>query len=72
MTNTAAAAHAGAVTPDELQALIEAARAVEMTDADREAQRRSFVYGNTKIENDQITRKLVDRAAESVAQQTRR
>jgi hypothetical protein len=46
-----------------LEDLVEACRAVEMTEADREAQRRSFAYGNTKIENDLITRQIVDRAA---------
>lgn len=35
-----------------------------MTAADREAQRRSFAYGNTKTENDRITKAMVDRAAE--------
>lgn len=31
---------------------------------EREAQRRSFVYGNTKIDNDNITHAMVDKAAE--------
>ena len=38
-----------------------------MTEAQREAQRRSFVYGNTKIENDRITRELVDEQADLLA-----
>jgi hypothetical protein len=46
-----------------LEDLVEEGRKVQMTDQDREAQRRSFVYGNTKIENDAITRKTVDDAA---------
>ena len=37
-----------------------------MTEQDREAQRRSFVYGNTKIENDLITRQTVDEAAQQL------
>jgi hypothetical protein len=49
-----------------LEDLVEACRAVEMTEADREAQRRSFAYGNTKIENDLITREIIDRAAEQL------
>ena len=36
----------------KLEDLVEACRAVEMTEKDREAQRRSFAYGNTKTEND--------------------
>jgi hypothetical protein len=34
--------------------------------ADREAQRRSFAYGNTSIENPRITRELIDREAEKL------
>tara|TARA_R110002096_G_scaffold13334_3_gene47339 strand:- start:1417 stop:1611 length:195 start_codon:yes stop_codon:yes gene_type:complete len=50
-----------------LDRLIELARSIEMTESQREAQRRSFVYGNTKIENDRITRELVDEQAERLA-----
>ncbi len=45
--------------PDYLQKLIDAARQLPITPDDREAQRRSFAYGNTKIENDRITREMV-------------
>ncbi len=45
---------------DHLQALIEAARSRFISDDERQAQRRSFAYGNTKIENDRITREMVD------------
>ncbi len=45
--------------PNELEKLVERARKIEMSsDAERE-QRQSFVYGNTHIENDRITRELV-------------
>jgi hypothetical protein len=46
-----------------LEELIEAGRKVRMTEQDQEAQRRSFVYGNTKIENELISRETVDEAA---------
>lgn len=46
-----------------LQDLIERARSVEMTPDQKESQRRSFAFGNTRIENEQITRETVDRAA---------
>ena len=49
---------------EELQKLLEKARRVQMTPEQAEEQRRSFAYGNTKIENDSITRDTVDRAAE--------
>lgn len=48
----------------ELQTLLDKARRVEMTAEEAEEQRRSFAYGNTKIENDSITRDTVNRAAE--------
>ena len=48
---------------NELKALIEKAKAVEMTPSQKESQRRSFAYGNTKIENDRITREMIDQAA---------
>jgi hypothetical protein len=45
---------------DHLQELLEAARKRPFTAEEREAQRRSFAYGNAKIENDHITREMVD------------
>jgi hypothetical protein len=35
-----------------------------MTPQQKEEQRRSFAFGNTAIENDRITRELVDSEAE--------
>lgn len=49
----------------KLASLIERARSVRMTSAQREEQRRSFAYGNTKIENDRITRKMVEEVADA-------
>ncbi len=47
---------------EELEQLIEAARMRPVSEAEREAQRRSFAYGNAKIENDRITWEMVDDA----------
>ncbi len=52
-----------------LEDLVEAGRKVQMTDQDKEAQRRSFVYGNTKIENEMITRETVDEAARELSRE---
>lgn len=52
---------------DDLQKLLEAAKAANPTPEHRELQRRSFVYGNTHFENELITREMVDREAESLA-----
>lgn len=49
---------------EALQKLIEAAKNREISDEEREQQRRSFAYGNTKIENSLITREMIDEEAE--------
>lgn len=51
---------------DQLQRLIDVSRGREMSDAEKEAQRRSFAYGNAHIENVRVTRAMVDRAAEKI------
>ena len=51
-----------------LSRLVELARRVQMTDEQREEQRRSFAYGNTSLENDDITREMIDRQAEALRQ----
>jgi hypothetical protein len=50
----------------ELQELVERARRIEMTPDQVTAQRQSFAYGNTHIENDRITRQMVVEADEKV------
>lgn len=52
-----------------LEALIAKARTVTMTEAQLREQRLSFVYGNTHIENDRITREIVAEADEIVARE---
>jgi len=47
-----------------LQKLIDASRGKMMSDAEKEAQRRSFAYGNAHIENERVTRQMVDEAAD--------
>lgn len=54
------------VMSDNLQQLIDAARHRPFSEDEREAQRRSFAYGNTKIENDLITREMIDEADERI------
>jgi hypothetical protein len=53
----------GAAMPT-LDELIRWARGYEMTPAEREAQRRSFAYGNCAIENPLVTRQMVDEVAD--------
>lgn len=52
----------------ELKGLLEAAQRVSMSENEKEAQRRSFAYGSAKIENEDVTREMVDRAAERLRQ----
>ena len=49
---------------EALQKLIDAARNREVSPEEREQQRRSFAYGNTKIENSLITREMIDEEPE--------
>jgi hypothetical protein len=51
---------------EDLQRLLAMAKKVEFTERDREEQRRSFAYGNTKIENPKITRALINQEADSL------
>ena len=56
----------------DLETLVERARKVEMTPTELREQRQSFVYGNTHIENDAITREIVAEADRKVESQARR
>ncbi len=49
-----------------LSRLVELAKGVHMTDEQRNEQRNSFVYGNTKIENGSVTRELVEEISRRV------
>jgi hypothetical protein len=55
--------------PEELKKLVDLAKSVEPTGAQKEQQRRSFAYGNTRIENPLITRELIDEQAELIDEQ---
>jgi hypothetical protein len=55
---------------DYLRELLEAARHLPFSDDEREAQRRSFAYGNTHIENERVTREMVDEQAEALKQES--
>lgn len=50
----------------ELKKLTDLAKSVQVSGSEQEQQRRSFAYGNTKIENELITRALVDEQAEQL------
>jgi hypothetical protein len=52
----------------ELDELVERARKIQMTPEQVAAQRQSFAYGNTHIENDRITREMVAEADRKIEQ----
>jgi hypothetical protein len=51
---------------DELQQLIDSVKDRPFSEAEREAQRRSFAYGNAKIENDLVTWEMIVEADEEI------
>jgi len=53
----------------ELSSLIAAARLRPFPEEEREAQRRSFAYGNAKIENDRVTWEMIVEADEEIKKQ---
>ena len=50
-----------------LDQLIEQARLQQQSEAAREAQKRSFAYGTAKIENEDITRQMIEEEADRFA-----
>jgi hypothetical protein len=50
----------------DLQFLIDEAKKHKITEEERDAQIRSFTYGNTHLENPSITRADVDKAVDSL------
>jgi hypothetical protein len=54
------------VEMSRLDELLEETRKLIPSDEEKEEQRRSFAYGNTKIENTRITRETVDKEAEKL------
>lgn len=54
---------------DSLSRLVEMAKSVKMTGEQRDEQRRSFVFGNTGIENKNITEEMVNDRARIVKPQ---
>lgn len=54
---------------EALEDLIAKAQKLQMTEGQLKEQRISFVYGNTHIENEQITRAMVVEADEKVSKE---
>ena len=52
---------------ERLKELLARTRNTKMSPEQRESQRQSFAYGNTKFENDQITRDTVEQASKNLS-----
>ena len=57
------------MTSMEFAKLLERAKGIRMSSGDREQQRRSFAYGNANIENEAVTRDVIDEVAERLARE---
>lgn len=57
------------MTKAEMGLLLEKAKRVTMSAAEREQQRRSFAYGNANIENAAVTKAVIDEVAERMVQE---
>jgi uncharacterized lipoprotein YajG len=57
------------VTNTEITILIEKAKGITMSPGEREAQRRSFAYGNANIENDAVTKDVIEEVANRMIQE---
>jgi hypothetical protein len=56
------------MTGHDVDTLLQQAKETAVSESEREAQRRSFVFGNTKIEFDALTPAVVAEIAEQMAQ----
>lgn len=54
------------MSENDLQHLIDLAREHRISKEERDAQIRSFTYGNTHLENESITRADVDKAVDAL------
>ena len=57
------------MTNTEMTILLEKAKHITMSQTEREEQRRSFAYGNANIENEAVTKDVVDEIAKRMLQE---
>ena len=57
------------MTKAEITILLEKAKRITMSPGERERQRRSFAYGNANIENEAVTRDVIDEVADKMARE---
>jgi hypothetical protein len=57
------------VTRADISILVEKARRITMSPGELEQQRRSFAYGNANIENEAVTKDVIEEVAERMARE---
>jgi hypothetical protein len=57
------------VTTHEITILLERARRITMSPGEREQQRRSFAYGNANIENEAVTKDVIEEVADRMVRE---
>lgn len=57
------------MTSADIAILVEKARRITMSPGELEQQRRSFAYGNANIENEAVTRDVIEEVAERMVQE---
>jgi hypothetical protein len=57
--------------PEYLETLVEKARKIRMSEQQKREQRISFAFGNTHIENSDITRQMVADADDRISREKR-
>jgi hypothetical protein len=57
------------VTSADIAILVEKARRITMSQGELEQQRRSFAYGNANIENEAVTKDVIEEVAERMARE---
>jgi hypothetical protein len=57
------------VTIHEITILLERARRITMSPGEREQQRRSFAYGNANIENEAVTKDVIEEVADRMVRE---
>lgn len=56
------------MTSSDIAILVEKAKRITMSPSEREQQRRSFAYGNANIENEAVTKDVIEEVAEKMGQ----
>jgi hypothetical protein len=57
------------VTNADITILVEKAKRITMSQGEREQQRRSFAYGNANIENEAVTKDVIEQVADRMVQE---